>query len=411
MAKKKEVLTPVVEEIAAPVVVDIPVKIANEMQVFKPEEYNLDVSQANEISEAFRPKLIEMNQLIPEYTELIKQETTPETAKQAKELRLKLVKIRTGTDKIHKEQKEKYLKPGKFVDAWRTAQQFASEEMESELAAKEKHFERLEEIRKDNLNKERQEVLKRLGVTNVSVMRYGDLPNDVWEKYLEGEKISIEAAKEASKAKELEAAEAAERLKEENERLRKESEERAANEKLHNDRLKTLMSVSGFLPAGFDFTELHKRDAGELKLVYTTAKGLFDADKAKKDQDAANLKLHNERLTLLRPVITFLPEDFKLEDLHLETPAHLNLIYKSAKSEFDRAATAKAKEEADKKAKEEADKKLSESSDKTRLTAWLDAVKLPAVKMETLSPESQKAVTEIEVKFINFKAWALKQIG
>lgn len=411
MAKKKEILTPVVEQIAAPVVVDIPVKIANEMQIFKPEEYNLDTVQANEISEAFRPKLIEMNQLIPEYTELIKQETTPETAKQAKELRLKLVKIRTGTEKIHKEQKEKYLKPGKFVDAWRTAQQFASEEMESELTAKEKHFERLEEIRKEALNKERKDILIALGETNVSVMRYGDLLPDVWENYLSGLKLSIEAKKEADKAKAEADAEAAKKLEEENEKLRKDAEERAANDKLHNDRLKTLMSVSGFLPSGFDFTELHKKEPEFLKKTYTDAKALFDAEKAKKTKDEENLKLHNERLHLLRPVMAFLPEDFKLVDLHLETPAHLNLIYKSAKSAFDLAAKAKAQEEADKKAKEEADKKLAESSDKTRLNAWLDAVKLPAVNMQTLSPESQKAVTEIEVKFVNFKAWALKQIG
>lgn len=74
-----------------------------------PEEFGLDKTEAQQVRSVFVPMLEKMEELENEYNEIIKLTPTIDNCKKAKELRLKLVKVRTGTAEIHKKAKSYYL--------------------------------------------------------------------------------------------------------------------------------------------------------------------------------------------------------------------------------------------------------------------------------------------------------------
>src|ERR1035437_3868045 len=103
--------------------------------------------------------LEKMVELEKEYNEVVKLQLTPEAITKARELRLKYVKVRTGIEKIHETAKAYYLAGGRFVDAWRNAQKFTAIGKEAELEKIEKHFELIEQVKKEKINEGRVKVL------------------------------------------------------------------------------------------------------------------------------------------------------------------------------------------------------------------------------------------------------------
>jgi len=126
-----------------------------------PEEFGLTTETAQNISAQFQPMLDKMVELEKEYNEIVLlPKEDAETIKKAKDLRLRYVKVRTGTAEIHKTQKAFYLNGGRYVDGWKNAQIFASQGKESALEAIEKHFENLEKERIEKLNAVRTELMR-----------------------------------------------------------------------------------------------------------------------------------------------------------------------------------------------------------------------------------------------------------
>ena len=105
-----------------------------ELEKINPTEFGLEVSQVETIEQAFLPKIQEREALVAIYDQLIKSELTPELCKEAKEVRLKLVKVRTGIADIHKTQKAFFLAAGRFVDAWKNKETLPVEQMEDKLS-------------------------------------------------------------------------------------------------------------------------------------------------------------------------------------------------------------------------------------------------------------------------------------
>ena len=103
-------------------------KEINSIVKINPADYGLTETKAKEIEAMFKPMLQKMVELEEEYNEVVKLEINKDTCTKAKELRLKYVKVRTGTASIHKELKAFYLNGGRFVDGWKNAQLFASQE-------------------------------------------------------------------------------------------------------------------------------------------------------------------------------------------------------------------------------------------------------------------------------------------
>ena len=200
------------------------------------KEYGLEETKAQQIVELFAPMLNEMVALESEYNSIVKLEMSPDTIAKAKELRLKYVKVRTGTAKIHKEVKSFYLKGGKFVDGWKNAQLMASEGIENKLMDIENHFVNIEKEKKIKQLSERTDLLIKYGCTNIpDSLIY--MEEEVFQNYLFGVKKSFEMEKEAEQKaaddrikKQKEDEEERKRVQVENEKLKKEAEEREKKE-------------------------------------------------------------------------------------------------------------------------------------------------------------------------------------
>ena len=202
-----------------------------EIVKLNPAEYGLKENEVQPIEKAFMPKIVERDALKPIYEALITEELTPVLCVKAKELRLKLVKVRTGIAEIHKTQKAYFLAAGRFVDAWKNKETLPVEQMEENLEAIEKHFENIEKERKHKLRNERIAELQKYEVDG-TLMMLGEMQDEVWINYLAGVKLQYEAKKEAErKAEETMLAEIEaekkrqEEIKLENERLKKDREE------------------------------------------------------------------------------------------------------------------------------------------------------------------------------------------
>ena len=130
----------------------------NELVVLKAADYGLEETKAQEIQATFMPMLEKMTELEKEYNLIIQKDINEELCTEAKTLRLKYVKVRTGTADIHRKLKDFYLKGGRFVDGWKNAQIMASEGMESRLKEIENHYENIEKERITKL----QDIIKTL---------------------------------------------------------------------------------------------------------------------------------------------------------------------------------------------------------------------------------------------------------
>lgn len=193
------------------------------MEIVKidPKEFGMEETKAADISAQFKPMLDKMVELETEYNEVIKlPRSDPKTAATAKALRLKYVKVRTGTADIHKEQKAFYLSAGRFIDGWKNAQLFASEGIEKSLEEIERYAENLEKERIAKLQEERTVLLAPYQVENLGHLNLGVMDEQVFNNFLEGTKVSFERKQEA-------------------ERLTKEAEEkRIADEKAEQERIR-----------------------------------------------------------------------------------------------------------------------------------------------------------------------------
>lgn len=152
----------------------------------------------------------------------------------ARKCRLALKGVRVSSDKIRKELKEESLKKGKAIDGFHNILLHLVEVEETRLEEQEKFAERMEAERKAALKVQREELLKPYAI-DVTVFSLGDMSQETFDQLLSGTKLAHEAKIEAARKAEAEriareAAHAAEqaRIKEENERLKREAEEREA---------------------------------------------------------------------------------------------------------------------------------------------------------------------------------------
>lgn len=213
-----------------------------EQIIVNPKDYGLEEKNVKSIEEAFKPKIIERDGLEKVYGGLIKQEITQDICNQAGSLRKKLVKVRTGISDIHKTQKAYFLSAGRFVDAWKNKETLPITQMEENLGKMEKHFEIKEQERLQKIQDIRLNRLSKY-VEDVSDRYLADMEEDVWEAYISSKKKDyelLEAAKRQAEieriAKEKEEIAERKRIRDENELLRKQAEEREKEAKILADK-------------------------------------------------------------------------------------------------------------------------------------------------------------------------------
>jgi colicin import membrane protein len=246
-----------------------------------PQEFGIEETKAADIKAQFQPMLDKMVELEAEFNEVVNLPIeSPESAKKARELRLKYKKIRTGTADIHKKQKAFYLAGGRFVDGWKNAQEFSSLGKEDKLEEIEKYVENLEKQRLADLQKSRVEQLAQYEVENTESLNLSGMADNVWENFLAGTKGNCEAKKKAEQdAKEAEdkrlAEEAAKRemVRLENEELKRQAE---ALKALRDERSKLVSPYISFL-ADFNATiELSDEDFNSALEQAKIAKADYD---------------------------------------------------------------------------------------------------------------------------------------
>lgn len=185
----------------------------------KPTEYGIEEKKANELTKGLDVVIKEREHLIGEFNEISLLEVTEENIPKFKELRLKIVKNRTqGINKWHKASKEFFLAGGRFVDAIKNKENQINEQMEAKLMDAEKHFENLEKERIEKLNKERIEKIMPY-VEDVFGLDLGNMAEDVFNAYYESKKKEHEERLETERKAEAERIENERKQKVLNERL------------------------------------------------------------------------------------------------------------------------------------------------------------------------------------------------
>lgn len=214
-----------------------------ELQIIDSNEFRIEKKKATSIESSFLPKKIETDGFLEVYNSILTLDIEDsETSKKARELRLKLVKVRTGISEIHKTEKAFFLASGKYVDALKNKLTATVEQMEEKLSEIEKYQENKEKERKAKLKEVRLSLLLpyEVDVTFVDIENMGDDQFDnflnvnkaAYEAKIEAERIAEEKRIEEEKLAELkrieeEKAKEAERirLQEENIRIKKERED------------------------------------------------------------------------------------------------------------------------------------------------------------------------------------------
>lgn len=161
-------------------------------------EFGLEESKASQIAEQFKPMLDKMVELETEYNQIIVLPVDKDTCAKAKALRLKYVKVRTGTAEIHKAQKAFYLAGGRYVDGWKNAQAFASQGIEEKLEQIEKHFENIEKERIAALKIERNQLLAEV-CDNPEMYAAELMPQEAFDNLITGLKLAKEQKIEAER--------------------------------------------------------------------------------------------------------------------------------------------------------------------------------------------------------------------
>lgn len=254
-------------------------------------EYGIEETKAAEIEAFFAPMLAKMKELETEYNEIVDDsieiEIDNDLCVKAKALRLKYVKVRTGTAAIHKGQKAYYLAAGRFVDGWKNAQLFAAQGNEARLKAIEDHFVNMKKEREARQQKARVAELAKYEF-DASAMALGEMSPVVWEALQDTTKRGYEARIEAERKAEDERKAAAEKA--EQERLAKKKADAEAREKqrLENERLKK-EAAEAEARAKAERAEAEQKLAAERKLADEKEA------KAKKEAAAAAKKLAAEK--------------------------------------------------------------------------------------------------------------------
>lgn len=282
-------------------------------------EFGIEENIALSLSNAFKPMLDKMEAMEDEFNEVMSMEFSVEKMARCKNLRQRYVKVRTGTDKIHRAEKEKYLTVGRAIDAFKNTQKAASMGKEEQLAEVEKHYENIEKQRIANLQEGRRLELERYE-SDFIPDNLGTMEEEVWKNYISGIKGNYDRRIEAEKKAETDRieeekaekkrqaevekenkrlkADAVKQKKIDDEREKKEKSERKAREKKENDeriarekKEKIEQDKREKAEAERKEAERIKQDEHDREMADIKAK----ADKEKKDKEKAEAELEEKK--------------------------------------------------------------------------------------------------------------------
>lgn len=266
------------------------------------EQAHLEPATAQGLLDTFRPLFAKAHEICATAANLAVTDATQVTEiKQARALRLALRSVRVEADKTRKTLKEDSLRRSKAIDGVYNVLEYAVSPVESRLLGMEEIAERAEAARKAALKSMREELLKPFGI-DVSFYSLGQMSEQAFAQLLENTRVAHEAKREAQRKAEeewiaREKAEMAERarIREENERLKREADEREAAAKVERERAaKEKAAAEASLKAE------RERVTKEQEAAAATARAERQAVEAKAANDlrVANEKARKEKAAL-----------------------------------------------------------------------------------------------------------------
>ena len=428
------------------------------------EDFGIEETKAQEISKQFKPMLDKMEDLEKSYNKIVKMKHSPEKEAKAKRLRLDLQSVRTGTASIHKAQKAFYLAGGRFVDAWKNAQLFASQGLEEKLKEIETKTEREEALKREELQLERKILISDyIDENSLNSLNFGAMDQEVWEAYFTQKKKDFEAIQEAERqAKEkaeleekrqsllnpylpFEGQQTFENLSNFSEKLfnkllndaKREKERAEELKRIEKERSLELRQFGNLVNWELDFSTMSKSDY-EAYFADLQKQSKEIEEKAKQAEKAQeNI---NQRIKELQPFTRFIKDLNKIVNLRKdEYSTKLKEIKAYAKKQEEKEAieakeTARVKAEnerikariaKDKEAREKAEKleserlakiehekaELAKKGDKAIFDDWINSFELPEISSGLgENKQNLKKWREIQQAFETFKKWSLAKI-
>lgn len=337
------------------------------------ETSGVEKTESEKLLAMFTPYFKKMGEVEKKIGLLNAENPGKEDVKIAREIRLALKNNRVAAEKVKDDAKADILIKGRLIDNLNNIVKNTSKSLELQCEKIEKDAEIKEAARIAALQAERAEQLAPF-VEDATIFPLGTMTEEQYTTLLEGSKLAhqqkIEAAQKAEAdrlAKEAADKLEQERIRQENERLKAEAEEKEkalAAERAENER---------------KAKEEAEKQAAILKA---------EQEKAAKERAEAEAKIKAEREAAEKAL-------------------------REQKAAADKlAAELKAKEEAEKKAKAEAERKEAEriAAEKKAAAAPLRERMGSTVTALTLNLPESAVTTAIIEKFEGFKKWALSQI-
>ena len=362
--------------------------------VVNPKEFGIEEKEANNLLGNLPQIKAERNILESQYSEIIQMDIDdPETTKKARSLRLLIKDNRTkGVLVWHKTTKDFFLQGGKFIDAIKNKEVAENERMEEALEKIEKHAEIKEQQRQKELSDKRVLELDKYKEFVPIGLNFGIMPDEEFQKVVNGAKLQYDAKIEAEKKAEFERIE--------NERLNK----------LENQRRIEIAPFVQFITENKDIRNMSDSDYSDLLKSLQNAKSEYEKEQEK-------IRLENEKLRLEKEKAEKEAQRIKAENekrlaKEREEAAEKLIIEqeKAAKiqKELDDKKEAERLENERKNAEIERQKKeaekLAKAPVKKQLDNWLNLFQSP------VSPIEHEKVDLILEKFESFKKWAKSEI-
>lgn len=375
----------------------------------------LELNEGEQIKQSYLPYFQQLSEIKEQASKINYDDPKELDEKIARELRLKTVKVRTGSELVKDERKKIHaLKANLEQSAWNL--------IKSTCLLEEENFLQVEK-RREILEKQKQETLKAERLLELEPYKefvsfdyldLGIMTDESYQKVFNGAKLQHEAKIEADKKA------AADKL---------EQEER--QNKMFSLGLKWDGEQFIFRDINFHWTDLRcmskedfdtnfeKAKARKLEIEKRDAEILAENERLKKEAEAKQKEFEKQK--------KIADEKLKAEKLAHEKQQKEQeeklRIAREAQSKIEAELKAKndaelkAKKEADDKAKRELEakqkeeKRLAKLGDRERLTLYVESfITNITVDSSKLSEEGKLILKEINDKFFAFKNWSLKQI-
>lgn len=363
-------------------------------------ESGLQLNDAELIKQSYLPYFQKIAEVKEEAKKINFENPTDLDEKIARELRLRTVKIRTGSKDVKDERKRIHmLKANIEQDAWNLIKSTCELDEETFYQV-EKKRELAEISRKQLLSAERNTQLQPYSeFVDTKYMNLGEMDEEKFQNLLKGAELQLKQkqeeahriAEEEAERKRLEA-ERIEAQRIENERLKAEAEAKAKEleaekAKAESEKLKQQAILEAERKKADELLEAQRKQAEAEK---AKQQAILDAERKKAEEEA---KKQSELLAKQ-----------EAENKRLKEEADAKV-----KAELEAKKVAEEKAIAQQKAQEEAKKKAAKAPDKVKLKEWVDSFVFPhCLQLESQEAnEIGKLIIEKRNAFIN---WADKQI-